>query len=74
MRKIRLDVDQLAVESFGTAEGGAKARGTVRANESVATHWGDCLSGARPCEQSYAMTDGIAACMCMDPGETGIVC
>jgi hypothetical protein len=32
MRKIRMDIDALAVDSFSTAEGAADAAGTVRAH------------------------------------------
>ncbi len=67
MEKIRLDVDALRVQSFETAESGAEARGTVRANQSgYHTRCDDCLSGPYPCEGSYAMTDGVAVCQCAD--------
>ena len=39
MGKMRLDVDQLAVESFATADGGAEKRGTVQGRGAS----GDCL-------------------------------
>ena len=67
MRKINLDVSRLAVESFDTASGSAKARGTVRANQETGTsrERGSCddCSGLRPCEQSYA-TDWQVVCPC----------
>jgi hypothetical protein len=76
MRKIKLDVDTLRVESFDTAEQDAEQRGTVRGNFTryggtcVQTQCGaQCPSGPNPCEGSYAFTDGIAVCPC--GGDTG---
>jgi hypothetical protein len=74
MRKIRLNVDALTVESFDTAEGSDDARGTVRGNWTryaggtcIQTQCGaECPSGPYPCEGSYAWTDGMAACLCAD--------
>ena len=67
MRKIRLDVDALKVESFETAKRDGADRGTVRANATgVQTHCDHCLSGPYPCERSYAITDGVAVCPCGD--------
>ncbi|HEX8906297.1 MAG TPA: hypothetical protein VF771_15720 [Longimicrobiaceae bacterium] len=43
MEKIRLDLDELSVESFPTAEGAGAARGTVRANA------GPTQDGAHTC-------------------------
>lgn len=40
MSKLKLDLDDLAVESFDTAREEQKQRGTVRANE--ATEWNTC--------------------------------
>lgn len=37
MRKLRLDPDALAVESFAPRAECAEARGTVQANENIAT-------------------------------------
>jgi hypothetical protein len=39
MRKMRLDLDQLAIESFATTDGGAEKRGTVQGRAGS----GDCL-------------------------------
>jgi len=39
MRKMRLDLEHLAVESFATTDGGAGKRGTVQARAAS----GDCL-------------------------------
>jgi len=65
MRKIRMNPDDLRVESFETVEDGAEDRGTVRANATgIRTHCDDFLSGPYPCEQSYAITDGVAVCPC----------
>jgi len=56
MKKLSLDLDKLEVESFTTA-GEAKARGTVRGQES----WGEvsamagvgCYTGHAWCSQDY---------------------
>jgi hypothetical protein len=43
-KKLRLDVEALAVESFAAAEGAAEPRGTVRAaQEERCTYWRTCL-------------------------------
>lgn len=77
MRKIKLDVDTLRVESFDTAEQGDEARGTVRGN--YTRYYGgtcnetqcgaECPSGPMPCEGSYAWTDGMAVCLCANFSE-----
>jgi len=65
MRKISLELDALKVESFATDGADAADRGTVRANATgLRTHCDACLSGPYPCEQSYAVTDGVAVCPC----------
>ena len=74
MKKLELKIDELAVESFDTAEQGDDARGTVRGNWSYAggtciqTYCGaECPSGLHPgCERSNAWTDGVVACLCAD--------
>lgn len=44
MKKTRLKMDELAVESFPTANAaGASAQGTVQAREAPCTHWRSCL-------------------------------
>ena len=51
MRKIRLDVDRLAVETFDTAGEKGRRPGTVRAHDAS---WPDCVSspsGCPTCEQ-----------------------
>jgi len=65
MRKITLDMDALNVESFDTTERGWNEWGMGPADASgFRTNCGDCLSGPYPCEQSYAITDGVAVCQC----------
>ena len=59
MRKIRLEIEELAVESFDTAGQGAERRGTVHGNsaysgwETCFTCQGTCQSG---CGQTYQGT------------------
>jgi hypothetical protein len=74
MRKIRLDVEALVVESFGTA-GGKGGKGTVLGNDMtyragcVASELSNCASCLEGCPQdtltcmaSCLMTDGNAVC------------
>ena len=77
MKKLELKIDELAVESFDTAEQGDEARGTVRGNWTrypgtcIQTQCGaECPSGPHPCEGSFAWTDGMHACLCAD--DTGV--
>jgi len=42
MKKTRLNVDALAVETFHTADGREQPRGTVHANVEC-THWRSCV-------------------------------
>lgn len=61
MSKIKLDVDSLAVESFATTDGGAKARGTVQghAGEPPRTlYQSPCISltGDLECQCVYTAT------------------
>lgn len=84
MRKIRLDVDALVVESFGTTDDRNRKAGTVRGHG--VTQWGceisdgsncaTCGYGGQMCPQdtmtcfaSCLMTNGNAACI--DPVCTG---
>jgi hypothetical protein len=72
MRKIKLDVNTLKVESFDTAEDEANVRGTVQGHYYTQftcpqTQCGDqCLSGPMPCYATEAWTDGQNACFCND--------
>jgi hypothetical protein len=73
MRKIRLKIDDLAVDSFKTAGKDAAKAGTVRGYE---TFWcsedsgcatcqpGGCPHETSTCFQSCAMTDGYNVCFC----------
>jgi len=74
MRKIRLDVEELVVESFDTADAKGKA-GTVRGHAisqfvaCVASEFSDCATCLEGCPQdtmtcfaSCHMTDGNKVC------------
>jgi hypothetical protein len=77
MRKIRLDVDQLAVESFDTADGRGKQAGTVHGQSDEFTEFDGCnsqYSNCATCEYgcpqdtvtcfaSCRMTDGYNICI-----------
>lgn len=64
MRKISLNIDDLAVESFNTARGEAAEPGTVRGH--LATTLADgCNFSRGTCFQSCAMTNGYQ--YCIDP-------
>jgi hypothetical protein len=48
MKKVRLDLEQLAVESFATARGRGAEKGTVRGHDSGSeaySCWADCTWG-----------------------------
>jgi hypothetical protein len=73
MDKIRIDVDALEVESFATAERGAKERGTVRGHDYSYPNW-DCpfswgnlgcqsISGEVVCECAPDETFEIGRCV-----------
>ncbi len=69
MRKISLDVDALAVESFDTVEDTKDGEGTVHGYYTQftcpQTQCGEqCLSGPRPCYPTEAWTNGQVACFC----------
>lgn len=76
MRKIRLDAEDLSVESFDTAAGEGKA-GTVRGHSdtydidgcnSYYSNCATCLQGCayntRTCQASCDVTDGRQICLC----------
>ena len=50
-RKLRLEMDQLSVETFDTSEAGRTGRGTVHAREPYDTSTGD-FAGC-PCDTRY---------------------
>jgi hypothetical protein len=62
MRKLMLDVDDLAVESFPTDEGAREALGTVQANEATLAN----CSGSPSCFTS-CRGDLRDACTCPPP-------
>ncbi|HEX6751007.1 MAG TPA: hypothetical protein VF092_27205 [Longimicrobium sp.] len=76
MRKIRLDLDDLAVESFRTADGGEKKAGTVRGYDvtqfagcpppseysDCATCLEGCPADTLTCMASCRMTNGYQVC------------
>lgn len=53
MRKLRLDLDVLAVESFAPQAEREPARGTVQANENIATGVYSCWNTCR-CPSHHA--------------------
>jgi hypothetical protein len=61
MRKIRLSIDTLAVESFNTAGAGEKNAGTVHAHD--ATEPLVCGFSRGTCFQSCGMTNGYQYCI-----------
>ncbi|HEX6751008.1 MAG TPA: hypothetical protein VF092_27210 [Longimicrobium sp.] len=76
MRKIRLNVETLAVESFRTADGGETKVGTVRGYDitqlagcagSEMSNCATCLEGCprdtMTCFASCRMTNGYQACI-----------
>ena len=69
MKKIRLDVDALRVESFPTAKQDGAARGTVRGHTGVdcGTEWMTCVTerGEYTC-LNYGSCD--PAFMCLNTG------
>jgi hypothetical protein len=60
MRKIRLSIDALAVESFKTAGSDQKNAGTVHAH---VTELAGCNFSQGTCFQSCAMTNGYQYCI-----------
>lgn len=61
MRKISLNIDDLAVESFATDKGGGAAAGTVRGH--LATEACPPNPSFGTCFQSCAMTNGYGYCI-----------
>jgi hypothetical protein len=68
MRKIQLDVDALAVESFATTDGGAEKRGTVQGRAGS----GDCLRTLRQPE-CISLT-GHLECYCVQTEANQLSC
>jgi hypothetical protein len=62
MRKIRLDVDELSVESFDTNRGEGAAAGTVRGH-AVTSLADGCNFSRGTCFQSCGMTNGYQYCI-----------
>lgn len=69
MRKIVLDVEELEVESFATAEGGAETRGTVRGHDITGLLCIKTLDGP-DCDS----LSGEFACNCVDTRENQYSC
>lgn len=62
MRKISLNIDELAVESFSTAKGAGSAEGTVHGHATAVAD--GCPNVSRgTCFQSCAMTNGYQFCI-----------
>ena len=59
MRKVKLDLESLAVESFPTVDLDAAGRGTV--------HGQDQLSGYVTCGCACSETDGVRVCKSCGP-------
>ncbi len=76
MRKIRLDVNELRVDSFDAEADKATTRGTVQAHNTQVftcprTQCGEqCLSGPQSCFFTEAFTDGQVACFCNTTDDT----
>ncbi len=64
MRKIRLKLDDLAVDSFNTGDRDGKHAGTVHAHDATTIADG-CNFSRGTCFQSCAMTNGYQ--YCIDP-------
>ena len=64
MRKLRLHLDELAVESFDTAKTPADARGTVHANSAYNTcQWScQCETTHEPTGYGQETCDGYQTC------------
>jgi hypothetical protein len=62
MKKLRLDVDALVVETFDTAHRAARG-GTVRANEQVACPQCCCCPCCCTCDATCANTCDDATCL-----------
>jgi hypothetical protein len=80
MKKVRLDLEALSVESFATADGGAE-RGTVRgfASDLAASCYDTCVAIGAPCgseNQTYVESCVAGACpdsywqQCGEPSAT----
>jgi len=52
MRKMKLDMDRLAVESFSVVDGGADARGTVQGNAATLRLCSAFTCGGDTCDLS----------------------
>lgn len=63
MRKIRLDIDDLTVESFRPAEGEEKKVGTVRGHD-VTQPADGCASGQLGCETYFCFSRGTCFQSC----------
>jgi hypothetical protein len=72
MRKLKLEIDALSVQSFATTAPDAPRRGTVRAAEgTVVTACGTCVG--ETCEGPTCFTScgfGPPDCVCPPPGTT----
>ena len=84
MKKIRLDLHALAVESFDTARATADARGTVHAHRPPWTEGFECesidictvwyCSNVTDCGTCYDATCGATYCGTCDPCVCGCAC
>ncbi|HEX8696172.1 MAG TPA: pinensin family lanthipeptide [Longimicrobium sp.] len=71
MQKLKLKLDDLQVESFPTADGGAKGKGTVKAHD-VPTYW---LPGCWTAPDYGSTCEPVYTCPeCASPPETQYQC
>jgi len=61
MKKIRLDLDMLSVETFSTTSDAAEARGTVNAHRPIHTQGWECES-IDFCETEGCPRTGVTEC------------
>ena len=70
MRKVKLELDSVHVESFATASGGlARMRGTMRAHEDVPTG-----TLTQDCPTNYCATVPLICATVFAPQCTGTTC
>lgn len=74
MRKIRLDLESLTIESFPTSGDGDAERGTVHGRETLRLCSGEYTCAGEPtclghvtCASACSWTDGAAACKSCGP-------
>lgn len=61
-KKLRLDLNELRVQEFATAENGAAKRGTVHGNSDIPTQCNNDMSC--PCTREELSCSGDHPCLC----------